>query len=947
MKNTLLLFLVLFHFLIQAQSPKYQRINSKIDSLNTYILELLNQGKYQDALPLAEEATILVRENMPTQNPVFSKTISYLENIYQETSQLGKAELLLQELLSIAEKNNGRQSLEYAKYLHQFGQFYSLKSEFSSALVYLKEALSIKENLVGKKDHIYAFSLGAYAEIIMKQGDFEEAERLLLAQKDIYNLEEKPNSHKADNLQSLADLYSDLGVFAKSEAFYLQSLEMQNNLPNKNLPQYATTLSNFATLYQKLKEFEKAQKQLLEAREIYVSSNNTKHHDYPALLQNLAINYCQLGDLAEGEKILNTAKEASSSIFGKENDTYMVILNNLGTIAFLQQNYPQASTYYREAKQIYESVSSTENWEYPEILCNLGITYEANAQTDSAAVYYLKANTFLTKHILDAADFCSEAEMLGLEASYASKFFLIASLAHAHPEQNLSGTIYNNALLFKNAMLEKAVSLEKWTSTASPATLEIYYKWKNCHVELAENYAKPLKKRENIAKLEAQSADLEKILVRNQAAFTQPLQSAHWQEVQSKLQPTEAAIEFIRYVHDPIAQPFYSALVLLPDGLPPHLVPLCTADTLEGILRKMVGARPVFLQNLYAAPNIERKKASLYELIWQPILPILENVKTVYFAPTGSLHRVNFDAIAINTSQTLKDNYELISLNSTRDLIHKNLQTNYKTVQTAAVFGGIKYEMDSTALRLANAGKSILFDEKKNLQPTDFQDIAARGGYWKYLEGAAKESTEIHAMLQKSNIHSTLFQGMDASEENLISIGKNGQSPMVLHLATHGFFFPDDINTKTNENQEGIAFKSAENPMMRVGLLFSGANYAWKTGQSIAGAKDGILTAYEVSLMDLSNTALVVLSACETGLGEIESNEGVFGLQRAFKLAGAKYVLMSLWSVPDDKTHEMMAIFYQFYLEKGMTIPDAFRATQEILRKKYPNPYLWAGFVLV
>jgi CHAT domain-containing protein len=254
--------------------------------------------------------------------------------------------------------------------------------------------------------------------------------------------------------------------------------------------------------------------------------------------------------------------------------------------------------------------------------------------------------------------------------------------------------------------------------------------------------------------------------------------------------------------------------------------------------------------------------------------------------------------------------------------------------------------MDSTNLHLANAGKNI-FIKKNNSQSTDLQDIATRGGYWKYLKGAAKESSEIHEMLQKSNINSTLFQGIEASEENISLLGKNGKSPKVLHLATHGFFFPDDDNTKTSENQEGFAFKSAENPMMRMGLLFSGANYAWKTGQNINGAKDGILTAYEVSLMDLSNTELVVLSACETGLGEIESNEGVYGLQRAFKLAGAKYVLMSLWSVPDDKTHEMMTIFYQFYLEKGMTIPDAFRATQEILRKKYPNPYLWAGFVLV
>lgn len=136
--------------------------------------------------------------------------------------------------------------------------------------------------------------------------------------------------------------------------------------------------------------------------------------------------------------------------------------------------------------------------------------------------------------------------------------------------------------------------------------------------------------------------------------------------------------------------------------------------------------------------------------------------------------------------------------------------------------------------------------------------------------------------------------------------------------------------------------------MIRSGLLLAGANYAWKNGRPISpGADDGILTAYEIAQLDLSQTELVVLSACETGLGDIRGDEGVYGLQRAFKLAGVKYVLMSLWQVPDFQTQELMAAFYYHFLEEKMDIPAALRAAQAELRSRYPDPFTWAGFVLL
>jgi CHAT domain-containing protein len=185
----------------------------------------------------------------------------------------------------------------------------------------------------------------------------------------------------------------------------------------------------------------------------------------------------------------------------------------------------------------------------------------------------------------------------------------------------------------------------------------------------------------------------------------------------------------------------------------------------------------------------------------------------------------------------------------------------------------------------------------------------------------------------------------------LQSIGQGKTSPRILHIATHGFFFPDPQDTlKSRQRSSGEepVFKLSDNPMIRSGLLLAGANHAWKTGKPLRpGMEDGILTAYEISQMNLRNTELVVLSACETGLGQIEGNEGVYGLQRAFKIAGAKYLLMSLWQVPDKQTQELMEVFYKNWLEGGKNIPEAFREAQKTMRAKYSNPFFWAGFVLV
>jgi CHAT domain-containing protein len=236
---------------------------------------------------------------------------------------------------------------------------------------------------------------------------------------------------------------------------------------------------------------------------------------------------------------------------------------------------------------------------------------------------------------------------------------------------------------------------------------------------------------------------------------------------------------------------------------------------------------------------------------------------------------------------------------------------------------------------------------------TDFNEMATRSGIsgWNYLEGTVNEINQIATKAKQYNFKAEIKTNRDATEESIKKLdGKS--TPYVLHLATHGFFFPDPeqeiIEEKwlsSDEMTKAKIYKTSEDPMMRSGLLLAGANKYWKKTAEEQNTDDGILTAKEISNLDLSACELVVMSACETGLGDIKGSEGVFGLQRAFKMAGVKNIIMSLWKVPDAQTSELFDVFYEECFS-GKSIHDSFKTAQSKMKAKY-SPYYWAGFVLL
>ena len=340
-------------------------------------------------------------------------------------------------------------------------------------------------------------------------------------------------------------------------------------------------------------------------------------------------------------------------------------------------------------------------------------------------------------------------------------------------------------------------------------------------------------------------------------------------------------------------------------------------------------------------------RTSFYQAFWKPLEPLLGNVRRVYVSTDGVLNQVALGVVADNGGQLLMEKYDLRVVSSTKDVLRERRASGGKT---AVVMGNPMFGLDEAQQRAA-------LRQTEKAAPVEAVSVAGagqrsrdlRGGTLKPLPGTQKEAETVAKLLGGQHWEVGLYTGEKALEERV----KGVRSPRVLHLATHGFFESDQerklkdvAGTLGEERGSGL-----EDPMLRSGLYLTGANRTLG-GKTPADMDDGVLTAYEATQINLQGTELVVLSACETGLGESQDGEGVFGLRRALQEAGAESVLMSMWSVPDRETQELMALFYQKWLG-GKDKHEALREAQSELRgtvkARYGRdlPFYWGAFVLV
>lgn len=438
-------------------------------------------------------------------------------------------------------------------------------------------------------------------------------------------------------------------------------------------------------------------------------------------------------------------------------------------------------------------------------------------------------------------------------------------------------------------------------------------------------------------KLSAWEKALNKKLGRN---FKADYNRSYAPEIKNKLKPDELLVDF--FSRDQLSASdkdtiVYFAIVLGRDYAYPKVVKISNNKALDRLFTQNTAmssaeqlARIYESRGSVLVNNTSVDYGNCYDMIWRRIDSLAGSKKNIYITPSGYLNKIAFAAIKDPGQKYISDRYNIHILSSSRQML-KPAGKTAPAKRTGVVMGGIQYDMDSAGVQAVGslATRSYTFDG----------DSANRIGF-SYLPGTLSETNNIVSYLSGKKYDITYVTGKGASEGFFKQVGVG--RPYFIHVATHGFYLPE---TRSRGEALPGTVGRASNPLLRSGLLLAGGNRAW-LGEAIPqGQEDGILNAFEISNLDLSQTKFVVLSACETGLGDIRGSEGVFGLQRAFKLAGVEYIINSLWQVPDAQTSELMQAFYYNWV-KGMPFEEAFFQAQKTLKAKYP-PYYWAAFQLV
>jgi CHAT domain-containing protein len=1007
MKRTFILLLILFPLFCFGQNEDSLQVVAKVDSLLKISSDYLNRQDFAKAMEFSKKAEKFVSDQSWKETAVFANLkhirggiwfyqgkfkeseISWLEAKNVRAKVLGKmnadyaeslnslgilnatigrfeeAELYWLESISIKEKVLGKSHPGYARSLHNLAILYRVMGDYEKAEKFQLEGKSIVEKVLSKSHPSYASSLHSLGDLYLDLGDYEKAELYYLESKSITEkVLSKSHPSYASSLRSLGNLYLDLGNYEKAELYYLESKSITEKVVGKSHLTYALNLNSLGVLYRKLGDYEKAESYYLEAKTIREKVLGKRHPDYASSLNNLGVLYRTLGDFNRAEECYLECKSIRDEVQGKLHPHYAGALHNLGALYQDLGDYGKAESYYLESKTIREKVLGKRHPDYSSSLINLGIIYESQNsfhESDSLLVEYFK----LTKSQLsNSVAFLSEKQLADYVVTFKEQGENLASyIFNRQKNEENEGVLgdlnYDRALFQKGFLLNATGKIQSLTGT-SPEAKELREHLKKYRLLLALQYAKPIADRQGVEDLESKAEDVEKQLSRTVSGYAEVVRQVNWQEVQSNLAENEVAIEIIDFKHnfpEKTDSIIYAALVIKPGFSSPEFIPLFEEKRLKDILRKSAASSSSsIVAQAYSRGVIvgkKQKREGLYSLILKPLENHLREIETIYVSPSGILHRINFDAIPLpnEKGKTLADKYKLVRLGSTRSLVVSG--SNKTDLSNEVVlFGGIDYNLDTTLIKKDTVAQAIVPSEPGKLSFSYIdRTIPSRGEDWNYLPGAAAEVVAIEELVAKSKLKGKKYSKDSASEEAFKKLGEENYSPRVIHFATHGFFFPESKtyhhSTGSGNDSEPV-FKMSNHPMIRSGLVMAGGNYAWKRGKPFKeGMEDGILTAYEINQINLSNTELVVLSACDTGLGDIEGDEGVYGLQRAFKNAGAKYLIMSLWQVPDLETKEFMVTFYRHWLEDKISIPDVFSQTQQEMKKMFDNPYQWAGFVLI
>ena len=785
-----------------------------------------------------------------------------------------------------------------------------------------------------------ATHLNEQAFELYQQGRYAEAKPLFQRALQIHE-QRLGDNHPAVaiSLNNLAELYRTQGNYAEAESLYQRALQIRVQHLGNIHPDVAQSFNNLALLYRIQGNYAEAKPLYQRALQIDEQTLGETHPSGAGDLNNLAELYRAQGDYAEAEPLYQRSLRIKKQTLGENHPDVAIGLNNLALLDQDQGNYTEAEPLYQRALHIDEQTLGETHPNVAGDLNNLAVLYQAQGNAERALP--------LLSRQLDIEEINLD-QMLGMGPDARKQAYIrilkgttfrSLSLAQQSPQSTeLTRLAFETLLRRKGRVLDAVTdSNRRLRENFSDPDKPLFDQLQTQRTQLANLFFNTPEQgvtnsyRSEVASLKQQINELENTLAQRSAEFRVEVEPVTIKAVQAQLPQDAALVELIQYYpfdfeNNSWQAPRYAAYVLTVQG------DVQTVDLGEAAV---IDQQVSELRQAIVEPNkgnaVANHARQLDALLMQPIRAHLGNATHLLLSPDGQLNLLPFAALLDENNQYLIETYQITLLTSGRDLLR--FQLSKPSQQPPMVMGDPNYDQ----------ADAVVAVEPSDVQSDNQRSIDASSLTFGDLPGTAEEANAIAALLPNS----TLLLAADATENAL----KQLQNPSILHVATHGFFLqnlplvpPPNIRSasldvlSTPPVQESLG--PQENPLLRSGLVLAGAN------QRRSGIEDGILTALEAAGLDLRGTQLVVLSACETGVGQVTNGEGVYGLRRSLAIAGAESQLSSLWLVNDTSTKDLM-IDYHERLRAGEGRSGALRQAQLAMLNSdaYQRPYYWAAFV--
>ncbi|MBR9974267.1 MAG: CHAT domain-containing protein [Bacteroidetes bacterium] len=916
--------------------------------------------------------------------------LNNLAVFFDEQGRSAPARVYYDSALAMTRRIHDGDAAELASMIGNVGYFHVTQGRLREGESFYLEALAIYERLYAHEHESIVTMRNNLAYLYELQGRIREAEeRYVSVVESARRLYPDDHPVKATAINNLGSYYLGRGMDAEAEPLYIEALEMRRRLNPEGNVDLLVSINNMGYFHTRRGRYREAEEMFAEAGRV-LDRIAPGDHPYRALhLNNRASLLAEQGQHAAAETLYTTSLEMKERLYEQPHKEIALACNNIGTAQREQRRLADAAAMFTRAIDIFRQLEESVDYEIAVSLGNLGRVEIDLGKTDEGIRHLeesdelrrdlfpdghvdrivsernlAKANILLgntqeaRKHLdelllqLDAAlrlsfGFDSEAHQLAFMNNVLKpnlNLITLYCLRNAESDPSAPALMLQSLLRFKGAIAnESARRSAEWSKDRYTISLrEQLTGLREQDAQLSSRPQDDVLRAERL-RIQRRADSLDAALRKLDREYEKlrSRQEADWRDIQRQLKSDEALVEFAAV---PVSENNgsggdtlqYAAVILRRSGAP-VIVRLADEARLATYVSEAIDPRvPSYVTQRDVAEQLSG-------LVWEPLERFLDGVNAVWLIPDGLLHRLSFHALLTRDASGgfvhLDDRYELHLLTGARDLLSRNVRYRpqpYRRPDDAVLFGAPQFSDGASDGTTSGERSQTAAD--------------TRGGSWGPLPGTRTEVEEVDRLCRERSVPSIVHTGADATEERIKEL--SGQSPRILHVATHGFFFPvlrvrlQDLPFSLRSRGGAVQLRTEDNPMLRSGLVLSGANVAWTGASPAPRQDDGILSALEISRLDFSGTDLVALSACETGLGDITNGEGIFGLQRAFQVAGASRLLMTLWKVADEATVVLMKHFYDRYLA-GMDADKAFREARKAMRAVYPNPWYWAGFVLI